>query len=136
MNSFAIRLIALGLFLVAMPLRVVQPGRGFFTNADGWHGYETAYFWPMAVVEFGAWWLIPVVISNAYGAIGMWLKGLPNFIHFAGWLMFFPSSLVLCTAGEGLAPGALVLLVALIISGIGPYQHRARVKSLGVPATP
>jgi hypothetical protein len=41
------------------------------------------------------WMLVPLAISNDYLLIGMWLKGLPTFFHYSGWLMSIPSALIL-----------------------------------------
>jgi hypothetical protein len=79
------RVISLALFLVSMPLTVLNSrGPGFFADSDGWQGYEVAFFWPICIVKFGALWFIPNAFSTAYILCGMWLPNAPRFVHVVG----------------------------------------------------
>ncbi|HEY3966244.1 MAG TPA: hypothetical protein VGM05_16915 [Planctomycetaceae bacterium] len=80
-----LRIISLGLFLVAMPLTVIDShGPGFFADSDGWQGYEVAFIWPYFVFILGAWWFIPIGFATAYILCGMWLTNAPTFVHRVG----------------------------------------------------
>jgi hypothetical protein len=80
-----LRKISLVLFLVAMPLTVIDShGPGFFADANGWQGYEVAFIWPLYVFVLGAWWFIPLGFATAHILCGMWLTNAPKFIRRIG----------------------------------------------------
>lgn len=80
-----VRIAALLLFLVSMPLTVIDSrGPGFFVDKDGWQGSDVALYWPLCAMELGAWWFIPLGMASAYIVCGMWLTRAARFLHLIG----------------------------------------------------
>ena len=55
---------AAALFLLSLPLTLVDSGLGFFSDSDGWQGYEIVFLWPMAALDYHVWWVLPILASN------------------------------------------------------------------------
>ena len=125
-RATTVRVIALSLFLISMPLTLLNShGPGWFADSDGWQGYDIVFTWTM-VIFFGGWFLIPVAISNAYVICGMWLR-LPMWIHFAAWAICWLSLAIVLT-GIPAYPAFTLLALSWILSGIGPIlDWRCRV---------
>jgi hypothetical protein len=133
MNRNRWRIFATLLMIISLPLTLLDSsGAGWFADADGWQGYEVLFVWPRVLLSYGIFFdypmsillFGPVLLSNCYLLVGMWLSFLPKFVHFAFWFMWVPAT-VMTWLGGGIFPAFWLLCAAWIISGVGPIFCRS-----------